>query len=226
MDRKYELVKEDSQYIDGHTLYRIRALKDFNDVKVGDLGGYIEKQYNLTHKGNAWIYDVNCCVYGHAKVSGNAQIRDAVNIHDYCTVSGEARINGTAFIHGNTDISGFVHIGNDVEITGDAQICGDACIGGDIRIIGDIFIGGKALILYPKDYMIFTHVLKEYDTLGFMRTQDGSINVSYNQKLYTLTEFRQYLKTLQNNSLILKRYSLILKLMKLHFGIIGGEEEQ
>lgn len=224
MDRKYELIKDDRIYIDGHTLYRIKALKDFNDVKAGDLGGYIESQYNLHHNYNAWIYDVGCCVYGHAKVFGNARIYDAVNIHDYATVSGNARINGTALIHGNADISGSVHIGNDVEITGDAQICGAATIGGDIRIIGDIFIGEKALILYPKDYMIFTHVLKEYDTLGFIRMQDKSINVSYNRKLYTLAEFKQYLKSLPNNILILERYSLILKLVKLHFGIMGDKE--
>ena len=39
------------------TLCRIKALKDFGDVKAGDLGGYIEDYKNLSHDGNCWIYD-------------------------------------------------------------------------------------------------------------------------------------------------------------------------
>ena len=51
MSNKYELVKNDSIEVRDHTLYRIKALKDFNNVKKGDLGGYIEKPYNLDQKG-------------------------------------------------------------------------------------------------------------------------------------------------------------------------------
>lgn len=48
-DKKYELAKEDTKtFTDGGTIYRIRALKDFGDVKAGDLGGYIEKEENLS----------------------------------------------------------------------------------------------------------------------------------------------------------------------------------
>ncbi|WP_375616758.1 hypothetical protein [Bartonella sp. AP58NXGY] len=37
--KKYELTDEKIEF-DGYlTLYRIRALKDFGDVKAGDLGG-------------------------------------------------------------------------------------------------------------------------------------------------------------------------------------------
>jgi hypothetical protein len=39
MKKKYELTKE-SIDLDGLTLYRIRALKDFGNVKRGDLGKY------------------------------------------------------------------------------------------------------------------------------------------------------------------------------------------
>ena len=37
--RKYELTNISMEF-GGRTLYRIRALKDFSDVKAGDLGGY------------------------------------------------------------------------------------------------------------------------------------------------------------------------------------------
>ncbi len=37
-------------------LYHIKALKDFDDVKAGTIGG-IEKETNLSHEGNCWIYN-------------------------------------------------------------------------------------------------------------------------------------------------------------------------
>ncbi len=38
--RKYELTDETTE-VDGKTLHRIRALRDFDDVKADDLGGFI-----------------------------------------------------------------------------------------------------------------------------------------------------------------------------------------
>lgn len=52
---KYKILKD--QYIEaiGKKLYRIQALKDFNGVKSGDIGGYIEKESNLSQSDNAWV---------------------------------------------------------------------------------------------------------------------------------------------------------------------------
>ena len=52
-NKKYELLKDDSIVIDGFTLYRIRAVKDFFVVKAGELGGYIEHEGCLSHEGYA-----------------------------------------------------------------------------------------------------------------------------------------------------------------------------
>ena len=38
---KYKLLLEDTKIVGDQTLYRIQALKDFGNVKAGDLGGYI-----------------------------------------------------------------------------------------------------------------------------------------------------------------------------------------
>lgn len=64
--KKYELTEE-TFTVYGKTLYRIRAVRDFGSVKTGEFGGYIEKEENLSHSGNAWIYD-------DAEVSGNAEV--------------------------------------------------------------------------------------------------------------------------------------------------------
>jgi len=54
--KKYELLKNDTITApNGKTLYRIKALIDFGVVVAGSLGGYIEKEDNLTHSNNAWV---------------------------------------------------------------------------------------------------------------------------------------------------------------------------
>lgn len=63
----------------GWRLYRIQALKSFKRpvgdpqdmrefaVKVGDKGGFIEKEENLSHDGNSWVAD-EARVFGSARV--------------------------------------------------------------------------------------------------------------------------------------------------------------
>ena len=70
--KKYELTEE-TVTVYGKTLYRIRAVRDFGSVKTGEFGGYIEKEENLSHFGDAWVYG-NAKVYGNARVSGNAWV--------------------------------------------------------------------------------------------------------------------------------------------------------
>ena len=69
--KKYELLKNDTITApNGKTLYRIKSLINFGVVVAGSLGGYIEKEDNLAHSGNAWVYG-NARVSGDALVSGN-----------------------------------------------------------------------------------------------------------------------------------------------------------
>ena len=55
-EKKYTLTKEEICF-HGRTLYRIKTLKDFGDVKKGDLGGWVEKEENLSQEDNCWVYD-------------------------------------------------------------------------------------------------------------------------------------------------------------------------
>jgi hypothetical protein len=83
--KKYELTDESVEY-DGHTLYRIKSLRNFSSVKKGDLGGYIETEFNLSHVGDCWVYDdakvfgsdsAWLCghVGGNSKISGNCILK-------------------------------------------------------------------------------------------------------------------------------------------------------
>jgi hypothetical protein len=68
--KKYALTSE-TVTISGATLHRIQALRDFAGVKKGSYGGFIEKESNLHHYGNSWIFN-------DAKVFGNACVCDVL----------------------------------------------------------------------------------------------------------------------------------------------------
>ena len=104
--KKYELLKNDTITApNGKTLYRIKALIDFSVVVAGSLGGYIEKEDNLTHSNNAWVSG-NAEVYGDARVSGNAEVYGNARVSGDAWVSGNARVYGNAWVSGDAWVSG------------------------------------------------------------------------------------------------------------------------
>ena len=148
--KKYELIKDGSEpikTIDGKRLYRIRALRDipcnqgitinehsFNRcVKAGDLGGYVESEYNLSHNNNCWIFD-NACVYDNAVVLGNA------------TIDCEAEVSGDAKVYDRAYVSNFSIVTAKAEIYGNAHILNTSCIDANAKIHGTTFIRNKSAI--------------------------------------------------------------------------------
>jgi hypothetical protein len=79
--------------VDGHTLHRIRALKDFGLVRKGELGGFVESEENLSSKGDCWISGSGC-------VSGYGRV------YDHGWVFGNGRVTRTAYIKGTANITG------------------------------------------------------------------------------------------------------------------------
>lgn len=115
---KYRLTDESINW-EGHTLYRIKAQRNFGDVRKGDLGGFVETNSNLGFIGQCWIYD-DAKVYGNAKISDNSKAFNNAEIRDNALVSGgsiiknNAKIIDKAIVSGNITISGNVLLsGND-----------------------------------------------------------------------------------------------------------------
>ena len=90
-------------------LHRIRALRDIgNDVKAGDLGGFVESEENLSFEKDdeAWIYD-DAISAGQAVVNEGAQLRDrAIACHSALVSLGsvlrdDARVEDNAYIRGS-----------------------------------------------------------------------------------------------------------------------------
>ena len=70
--KKYEFTGEVKRWL-GRTLHQIRALVAFGNVEAGEVGGWIEKEENLSQDGNAWVYG-NAWVCGNARVCGDARV--------------------------------------------------------------------------------------------------------------------------------------------------------
>ena len=101
MDIKYRLTN-DSINFGSRILHRIQAVKDFSDVKAGDLGGYVETEENLSQVGNAWIYH-NAKVFDRAKVYDNAKIFGDVCVFGIAKVGDNTTLTGNALVSNAAD---------------------------------------------------------------------------------------------------------------------------
>ena len=160
MEKKYELVN----YNEKTGLWQIRALRSFNDVKAGDLGGWIEKEFNLSHIGDCWVYDNarvfdnaevygNARVYGcYARVCGNAKVFDDATVFDDARVYGDATVCGDAMIFNNAKVYGDAKVSGNAKVYGDArvfenaEVYGDAEVYNNARVFENARVFGKARV--------------------------------------------------------------------------------
>ena len=111
--KKFELTTEFITNAFGKKLFRIKALVEFGDVKAGELGGYVEKEENVSQDGNAWVS-------GDARVYGNAWVHGNAKVYDDAWVSDNAKVFDNAEVYGNARVSG------DARVSGNAWVYGDA----------------------------------------------------------------------------------------------------
>ena len=157
--KKYELSNE-TIVLNGVTLHRIKALKDFSDVKAGDLGGWVEKEDNLSQMGDAWVYE-NAEVYGNAKIHGDAEIYRNAKVFGNAKVYDNAEVFGNAEIYGNAVISGNAKVFDNAQVYGDAIVYDNARVFGNAKVCqgalvcGNAHVLGDAMVRCGADYIIF-----------------------------------------------------------------------
>lgn len=170
MDKKYELT--DSKEYRGFKLYRIKALKDFGNIKAGDFGGYVEHESNLEHYGDCWIED-EAMVYQNAIISGNATIGHFAEVIENAKVFGDSKIigesliSGNAIIHGNSIIKDMAIVSGDSNIS-NSVISGTTNINGQIQINDSVITGDSFVcdLNRIKDSYIENSIIKDCDIIG------------------------------------------------------------
>lgn len=147
---KYKITDETTKYL-GRTLHRIEALCTFNDVKIGDKGGFIESENNLLQEGTCWVYNNakvleqaivsgDACIYDNAVIRGNALVYDNAEVATRATVRGNAKVYGNACISENVIITGEAQVFDNADIKEDAIIRGNAKVYGYTEIYGNSHI--------------------------------------------------------------------------------------
>ena len=114
MQPKFEFTGETKTVL-GHTLQRIRALRSFGNVNKGDLGGWLEKEANLSHERNSWVYG-GACVYGGARVYDGARVYGDAQVY-----SG-AQVYGSAWVYGGAWVFGDARVFDDERVSGNARV--------------------------------------------------------------------------------------------------------
>ncbi|UUM20849.1 LptA/OstA family protein [Mycoavidus sp. SF9855] len=164
--KKFELVEDDFIEFSSCALCRIRALMNFGNVKAGELGGYIEKEANLSQFGKAWISG-DAQVYEDARVSGNARISGQVSISGRARISGDARVTRDARVTDDARVFGNAYISSYAYISGYAQVFGYTSLSERMRL------SGHAWVSRDEDVLWFPNLGREYSALTVYRTQTG-----------------------------------------------------
>ena len=145
--KKYELT---SEYIEvfGRKLFRIKALIAFGSIEVGELGGYVETENNLSQSGNAWVY-------GDARVSGNARVSDNARVYGDARVSDNTRVYGDAWVSGNAMVYGDARVSDNAWVYGDARVSDNAWVYGDADITKETHLITIGAIGSRNDFTTF-----------------------------------------------------------------------
>ena len=165
MEKKYKLTEESINYC-SKILYRIEALKDFDDIKKGNIGGYVESENNLSQEGNCWIYDNakvfdsakvfnNAKICVNAKVFGEAQVYNNALVCDKALICRNAEICGNTMVGGNSEVYDNAKVYGNAKILGNSIIYGNALIYGNAKIYGNTEIKSDAKIENNTDYIVF-----------------------------------------------------------------------
>ena len=197
--KKFELTTEFITSMFGKKLFRIKALIEFGNVKAGELGGFVEKEENLSHDGNAWVRGnavvcENAVVRGNAWVCGNAMVRGNAVVCENAVVRGNAMVRGNAWVCENAVVRG------NAWVCGNAEVCGNA------------------------DYACIKGFGTEFRHTTFYKTKENGIGVKCGCFNGSLEQFREQVKETRNGK-IAKEYLIIADLMEYHFASEGSDDE-
>ena len=216
MNKKYELTDETQEW-NGRTLHRIRALADFGDVKAGELGGWIEKEENLSHNGNAWVYG-DAWVCGDARVCGDAQVYGDAWVYGDAQVCDNARVCDNALVRGDAQVCGDAWVCDNAQVYGDAWVYGDAQVYGDARVCGDAQVCGNAEIFKTSDYFTSGPIGSRNATITFFRCKDGKIRATTGCFYGDLDQLEAAVRSKHQNNNYAQAYMAVIAAAKAQIG--------
>ena len=207
--KKFELTTESITNEAGKKLFRIKALIDFGDVKAGELGGYVEKEGNVSQDDNAWVS-------GDAEVFGNAKVYGDARVYDNAKVYGDARVYDNAKVYGDARVYDNAWVFGDAKVSGRAWVFGNARASGDVLISGNAKVSDNACVFGDADYALVQGFGIKFRCTTFYMGKNEKIMVNCGCFHGDLEEFRKQVKETRSGK-IAKEYLMIADLMEYHF---------
>jgi len=171
---KYVIQEHAQRLPDGRGVRRIKAVREFGNVKEGTIGGFVEGDDNLSHDGLCWIAG-DAMALGRSRVTGDALLKDRARIYDWsmitdrCVVQDDAILKDFVFGYDDAVIGEqsllaevvtvrdfariFCHPRYSVSgktqipnVRGNVMICDYARLLGNVSARDDVVIAGRATI--------------------------------------------------------------------------------
>ena len=219
--KKYELTTEKIEY-KGRTLYRIRALRDFEDVKMGDLGGFVESEKNLSQEGDCWIYD-------DSKVTGGSVITDHSiikndSIVDNSIVMNNSKVESSTIRHSIVEKSTI----NNSKVESSTVMCSSKVESSTVMCYSKVesstiessTVGANksrfknAKIESKADYIAIVNIGSRNDTLTAYRCANDEIGVATGCFTGNIDEFVNAVEDTHNDNKFAKDYLKAVELIK------------
>ena len=166
--KKYEFTGE-TKKVGDITVRRIRLLVDIEydemsnrpKIKAGTVGGWIEREENLSQQGKCFVAD-DACVFDHAVVKDDALVADHAQVYrfavvnlqafvtDHAIVCGFAVVTDHAGVCGNAIVNEYATVKDSASLndhavaSGSCKVFNNAVMGGYSRASGQAKIGGFA----------------------------------------------------------------------------------
>lgn len=157
---KYCILEERKGFLNKE-VNRIMAIRSFLvrghiPVIMGDTGGFVEKEENLSQKGKCWISGDSVALddsrisgdsylHGHVLTIGNATVSGNAFIKDNCSVTGDVVIDGNVFMNGNSHVSGKSKVTGNVHLITGVRVTGKSVLDGNIKLSGVINVRNSKL---------------------------------------------------------------------------------
>ena len=194
--KKYELIKESKTYFEEREIFRIRALKDFRNVRAGDVGGWVCSYDNLSQEGNCWIYGNAKCL-DNAMVSDNAMMIDNSKMFDNSRMYDNAIMCDNSMMYNNSMMRNRAIMRNSSMMIDNARMYykakmyNDAILDKNKILYGSINKSYKKIFQHHCERRLLTAILtEENEILYSIGCQIGITKEKFIDRIYNDCEVR------------------------------------
>ena len=200
--KKYELIKETETCYKRRIMYRIRALKDFSDIKAGDVGGWVCSYNNLSQEGDCWIYDNAKCLddakmfddakmYDNSMMRGNAMMFNNSKMYDRATMFDNSKMYDRAEMFGRAIMYDNSAIYDNAKMFDNAEMFGRATLDKDKLLYGSINKSYKNIFQHLcKKRFLIAILTEENEILYSIGCQTGITKEKFIDRIYNDCEVR------------------------------------